>query len=481
MTPEILLILLIIFCLSWLLAGFPVAFVLGGSAVISGFIGDFFGIFDLSLFQAIPSRIYGIMTNDLLLAIPLFIFMGIVLEKAKIAEELLINLGRLLSGVRGGLAISVILVGALLAASTGIVGATVVTMGLISLPVMLKNNYSKTISTGLICASGTLGQIIPPSIVLLLLSDQISNAFKNTQMSLGNFSSEPVAVSDIFMAAIVPGVLLVIAYIAWVMVYAFIRPKSIPARVKNIDSDHAAIDSIKSAIPPLILMLIVLGSILSGLATATESSSIGAVGAMLLARIKGRLDLNILKTVCKETARVTSMIFTILIGATIFSLAFRGFGGDEIIHEYFKQLPGGLPAAVLFCMAFIFFLGFFLDFIEIIFIVIPIIVPPLVILGADPVWLAIMIAINLQTSFLTPPFGFSLFYLRGVADKSVKTIQIYKGIAPFVFIQLLLLVAIYLFPKITLKLPEVFGYKIYVPAEVSNDSGFSTEYETIDF
>ncbi len=481
MGPELLLFLLIIFCLSFLLLGFPVAFVLGGSAIIFGFLGSSLNIFDISLFQAIPSKIYGIMMNDLLLAIPVFIFMGIVLEKAKIAEELLLNLGAVFSQFRGGLAISVILVGALLAASTGIVGATVVTMGLISLPVMLKNNYSKTISTGIICASGTLGQIIPPSIVLLLLSDQISNAFKNTQMSIGNFASEPVSVSDIFMAAVIPGIILVSLYILWVLVYSFIRPNSVPRAVGK-NPDFTLISSFKAAIPPLILMFVVLGSILTGFATATESSSIGAVGALIIAFVKGRLNKKIVLDTCKETARVTSMIFTILIGATIFSLAFRGFGGDDIIHEFFKTLPGGLPAAVLFCMVFIFILGFFLDFIEITFIVIPIIVPPLIILGADPVWIAIMVAINLQTSFLTPPFGFSLFYMRGVADSSIKTMQIYKGIIPFVLIQIGLLYAIYQFPAIATYLPEKFGYSVFDPSIFANEEpSFDTNYEEIDY
>jgi len=363
------------FCVLALLSGYPVAFVLGGAAIIFGIIADFFGVFDLSLFNAIPQRIYGIMQNELLLAIPLFIFMGVVLEKAKIAEDLLLSLGRIFSRVRGGLVISVILVGALLAASTGIVGATVVTMGLISLPVMLKNNYSKTISTGVICASGTLGQIIPPSIVLLLLADQISNAFKNTQMSMGNFASEPISVSDIFLAAIIPGVILIFLYIAWVIAYSFIRPNSVP-KAKISEQKISLFETLKVISAPIFLMVVVLGSILAGLATATESSSIGAVGAMLIAFLRGRLTKKIILDCCKETARVTSMIFTILIGATIFSLTFRGLGGDDIIHEFFNSLPGGLPMAILFCMIFIFLLGFFLDFIEIIFIVIPIISPP---------------------------------------------------------------------------------------------------------
>lgn len=493
MSPEILLLLLIVFCLIWLFLGFPVAFVLGGGAITIGYIASLLGHFDISLFHAIPTRIYGIMTNDLLLAIPLFIFMGIVLEKAKIAEDLLINIGRLFSRFRGGLAISVVFVGALLAASTGIVGATVVTMGLISLPVMLKNNYSRTISSGIICASGTLGQIIPPSIVLLLLSDQISNAFKNTQMKIGNIASEPIAVSDIFMAAIIPGALLIFSYIAWIFIYSFIRPSAIPAKLskeerRRLSLDASIPETIKAALPPILLMIAVLGSILSGIATATESSAIGAFGALVLARVKGQLNMEIIRNVCQETAKVTSMIFTILIGATIFSLAVRGLGGDALIHNYFQDLPGGLSSAILFCMIFIFLLGFFLDFIEITFIVIPIIVPPLIELGADPVWLAIMIAINLQTSFLTPPFGFSLFYLRGVADKSIRTMQIYKGVIPFVLLQIGMLFALYQFPQIATYLPEKSGYNVYEkPAPSLNNNSpenhdlFSTDHNDIDF
>ena len=479
MSGEILLLFLILVTVSFLLLGFPVAFVLGGAAFLIGFIGHFFGVFDISIFSAIPVRIFGIMTNDLLLAVPLFIFMGVTLEKSKIAEELLENLGLLLGKLRGGLGVSVVIVGAILAASTGIVGATVVTMGLISLPIMLKKGYSKDISCGIICASGTLGQIIPPSIVLLLLADQVSSAFKSTQMELGNLSSEPISVTDIFYAAIIPGLLLVLFYILWIVIYALINPRAIPQKV-TFKRDVSIAKTIKSAFPPLILMVVVLGSILGGVATATEASALGAVGAVILSYARNNLSINLLKTVSKETARVSSMIFTILIGATIFSLAFRGLGGDDLIHDFFKQLPGGLTSAVVICMIFIFLLGFVLDFIEIVFIVIPLILPPLVMLGADPVWLAVLVALNLQTSFLTPPFGFSLFYLRGVAEKSVKTQDIYKGVAPFIVIQIIVLAAIFYQPKIATYLPELQGYKTYQPQEININEGGKDSLNNFD-
>lgn len=465
MTPDILLIFLLIIVLFGLLSGFPVAFVLGGGAITTALIAQFLGVIDLTMLHALPQRIFGIMNNELLLAIPLFVFMGITLEKAKIAEDLLNNLSKIFCNVRGGLALSVVIVGAILAASTGIVGATVVTMGLISLPVMLKAGYSKTISSGIICASGTLGQIIPPSIVLLLLSDQVSNSFKNTQLELGNFASSPISVNDVFLGAIIPGITLILMYILWVIIYGFIRPQSVPKidhrSDENVSYGRILFDAMRSCISPIILMILVLGSILFGVATATEASAIGAIGALIIAVHRKCLNKRILRQIALETTRVNCMIFTILIGATIFTLVFRALGGDDIIHDLFLDIPGGLTTVLIICMIFIFLLGFFLDFIEIIFIVIPLILPPLIKLGADPVWLSIMIAINLQTSFLTPPFGFSLFYLRGVADKTVKTIQIYKGIIPFVLIQLLLLVVIFNFPSMATFLPSKAGYEVY--------------------
>ncbi len=429
-----------------IMSGYPVAFVLAGISLMSATVGHMFGLFDLHYIAVLPSRVYGIMQNDILLAIPLFIFMGMVLERSKIAEELLVAMARLMSGVRSGLAIAVMLVGALLAASTGIVGATVVTMGLISLPTMLKKGYSPEVATGTICAAGTLGQVIPPSIVLILLGDQISNAHQNAQMQLGNFDSEPVSIADLFLGALLPGVLLVGLYIIWLL----IRGEK-PVKTQNPESlGHV----LKIMFPPLLLIFVVLGSILSGLATPTESASVGAVGALILAYFRQQFCMKALRHVCMETAKSSAMIFTILIAASMFSLVFRGLGGDDIVHDFLTNLPGQLLGAMFVSMLIIFVLGFFLDFIEIIFIVVPIIAPILLIMGADPVWLAIMITMNLQTSFLTPPFGFALFYLRGVAPKSVLTSQIYRGVLPFVVIQIIMLGLIAAFPSIATALPD---------------------------
>jgi len=480
MSPEILLAIMLIFLCIGLLSGYPVAFVLGGVALIFAYIGASIDIFDLSFITALPNRIYGIMTNDLLLAVPLFVFMGVMLEKAKIAEELLETMAEIFGSLRAGLGISVIFVGTLLAASTGIVGATVVTMGLISLPVMLKAKYSPAISTGVICASGTLGQIIPPSIALILLGDQISNAHQTAQMQLGNLSANPVSVADLFVGAIIPGLVLVLMYIAWLILYGTLNPSKLPARIasETPHSDHLFLRAIKVLLPPLLLIFIVLGSILGGIATATESASVGAVGAIFLSFLKGRLNLANLKEVMMQTTFTVSMVFTILIGATIFTLVFRGFGGDDIVHNFLNDLPGGLLMAMFIVMAVMFILGFFLDFIEIIFVVVPIVAPILLMMGADPVWLAIMIAINLQTSFLTPPFGFALFYLRGVAPKSVKTTDIYKGVIPFVMIQLLMLAMLATFPNIATYLPN----KIYpkTSSKINHNDNFSDEFNFED-
>jgi len=386
------------------------------------------------------------MGNDILIAVPLFIFMGITLEKSKLAEELLETMASLMARARSGLGISVMLVGALLAASTGIVGATVVTMGLISLPTMLKNKYPPSLACGTICAAGTLGQIIPPSIVLIILSDQISNAFQNAQMKTGNFDAEPISVADIFAGAVLPGLLLVALYIGWLVFKN--QKETKPKTHENLR--HV----LKVLLPPLILIILVLGSIIGGVATPTESSALGALGALMLAFSRGQLNRANLHLICQETAKCTSMIFAILIGAAMFSLVFRGYGGDDIIHQFLENLPGGLMTALLITMLAMFVLGFFLDFIEIIFVVVPIVAPILLIMGADPVWLAVMIAINLQTSFLTPPFGFALFYLRGVAPKSVKTSDIYRGIIPFVGIQIFVLLLLIFVPSLATWLPH---------------------------
>lgn len=460
---EFLVILLFISLCLGLVSGFPVAFVLAGISLLFAFIGHAFEVFDYSYLIAFPNRIFGIMMNDMLLAVPLFVFMGVMLERSKIAEELLHTMAGLFGNLRAGLGISVIAVGAVLAASTGIVGATVVTMGLISLPIMLKSGYCPKLSTGAICAAGTLGQIIPPSIVLVLLADQIGNAYQTAQMSLGNFSADPVSVSDLFVGAIIPGLGLVVLYILWFIIYSFIYPEKIPAIKKYITpGQENFIGVLKVLLPPLLLILLVLGSILTGFATATESAAVGAVGALALSAYRRKLTKENLKEATVATAKMSTMVFSILIGATLFALVFRGLGGDDMVHEFLTGLPGGLFMALLVTMIVIFLLGFIIDFIEIVFIVVPIVAPVLLTMGADPIWLAIMMAVNLQTSFLTPPFGFALFYLKGVAPKSVKTMDIYKGIIPFVCIQVLMVVLIASFPKIATWLPNLLYAPEYI-------------------
>lgn len=457
MSSEWMLLLLLIAITGGLLSGYPVAFVLAGISLLVALLGSELGIFDMAYIEALPSRIYGVMNNDLLISVPLFIFMGVMLERSKIAEELLTTMGRLFGNIHSGLGISVMIVGALLAASTGIVGATVVTMGMISLPAMMKAGYSPRIATGSICAAGTLGQIIPPSIVLILLGDQISNAYQTTQMALGNLSPKPVSIADLFVGAIIPGLLLVLSYTVWIMVYCRVNPPQSTDQRQDLSS-ISWIQLLKTTLPPLLLIVIVLGSILSGIATATESASVGAVGAIILAGLRKKINWPNLKYVMDQTIGNTCMVFTILIGATVFTLVFRGYGGDDIVHNFLDSLPGGFFMAMLITMLLMFFLGFFLDFIEITFVVVPIVAPILLTMGADPIWLAIMIAINLQTSFLTPPFGFSLFYLRGVAPDTIKTTCIYRGVIPFVAIQLLMLLVLSFFPDLTTWLPEmVYG------------------------
>jgi len=458
-SAEIIIILMLITLLSVLMTGFPVAFTLSGVALIFGLGGNLFGFFDLAFIQALPNRIYGIMTNDLLIAVPLFVFMGVMLEKSKIAEELLDTMGLLLGGLRGGLGVSVTLVGALLAASTGIVGATVVTMGLLSLPTMIKRGYDPAISCGSICAAGTLGQIIPPSIVLILLGDQISAAYQQAQLAKGNFAPEAISVTDLFFGALLPGLCLVVLYIIWQLIYANIYPKSMPPipieERSEVSRKELHKRVIKVLIPPLLLIIAVLGSILMGLATPTESAGVGAIGAILLAYSRKQLNFNILKMVTLSTAQTTSMVFTILIGAAMFSLVFRGFGGDDIVADFLLSIEGGVVIAIIITMVLMFILGFFLDFIEIIYVVLPIIGPAILMMDINPLWFAVMIAVNLQTSFLTPPFGFSLFYLRGVAPKGITTNHIYRGAVPFVLIQLLMLGILAIFPELATWLPEI--------------------------
>ena len=438
-----------------LMAGFPVAFTLGGVALIFAGIGLMTGNFDGGYLNALPSRLYGTMTNETLMAVPLFIFMGITLEKAKIAEDLLETMSALFGDFRGGLAISVILVGMLLAASTGIVGATVVTMGLLSLPSMIKRDYAQSLSTGVIAASGTLGQIIPPSIVLVLLGDVLSSAYTDAQTSQGAWSIETISVGDLFVGAIVPGLILVSSYLLYVLIVSFLNPESMPSQTESSATKRINLGVLITVLfPPLFLILAVLGSIIFGLATITEAAGVGAAGAVLLAYSKDALDRKSLKSVSEDTAKLTTMVFMILIGASVFSLVFRGYEGDELVQSYLTAVPGGTFGIVLVVMIAMFILGFVLDFIEITFVVVPIVAPIILALGVDPIWLGIMIAINLQTSFLTPPFGFALFYLRGVAPDSISTKSIYIGALPFVLIQLIVLILLACFPAIVTWLPS---------------------------
>jgi tripartite ATP-independent transporter DctM subunit len=456
---EWLALLLFLSVIVLLLAGFPVAFSLGGTALIFAFLGVLTGSFESAFLSGLPSRIFGIMTNETLVAVPLFVFMGITLERARIAENLLETLSALFGSLRGGLGISVTLVGMLLAASTGIVGATVVTMGLLSLPTMLKRGYAPEIATGTICASGTLGQIIPPSIILVMLGDVMSSAYQQAQLAQGTFSPDTVSVGDLFAGALVPGLLLVLLYVLWLVFTAVVRPDSMPPHVAG-HGDNVSLGRILNALaPPLILIFAVLGSILGGFATPTEAAGVGAIGAMLIALQRRALSMERLREIMRGTLRISSMVFMILIGASVFSLVFRGYGGDDGVHAILDALPGGVVAAVIVVMLVMFLLGFVLDFIEITFVVVPIVGPVLLSMGLDPVWLGIMIAINLQTSFLTPPFGFALFYLRGVAPPEVTTGQIYRGVIPFVGIQVFALLILAAFPILVTWLPD----KLYGP------------------
>ncbi|MFQ5533992.1 MAG: TRAP transporter large permease subunit [Sphingomonadales bacterium] len=503
-----------------LLGGFPVAFTLAGTALLFAGIGVWLDLFDLAFIGAFPHRIFGTITNEVLIAAPLFVFMGVMLERSRVAEDLLENLGRLFGKLRGGLGVSVSVVGALLAASTGIVGATVVTMGLLSLPTMLRRGYDTSLACGSIAAAGTLGQIIPPSIVLVLLGDVLSSAYQQAQLEQGIFSPETMSVGDLFAGALLPGLGLVGLYITYQLIVAFLHPETSPA-INDTDDDNASPVALgnlfRSLVPPVVLIVAVLGSILAGVATPTEAAAVGAVGAILLAghrfdakrplaiyaggvslaglvALTSLLDLRIsresippldfagiilaaamclgvalglgvslvrafrgeiLQSVSRSTTKITAMVFAILIGAALFSLVFRGLGGDEMVQDFLSDLPGGKIGAIAAVMMVMFLLGFFLDFIEITFVVVPIVAPALLMMDIDPVWLGVMMAMNLQTSFLTPPFGFALFYLRGVAPPSVTTGQIYRGVMPFVVIQLIGLLLLARFPAIATWLPTV--------------------------
>jgi len=430
----------------FLLSGFPVAFILSGISLLFAFIGILFGFFDYSYLMAFPARLFGVMGNQNLLAVPLFIFMGLILEKTKIAESLIQDMNILFNNSNSGLAISVVVVGALMAASTGIVGASVVTLGLLTYPVLIKNGYSPSVASGTICASGTLGQIIPPSLVLILLADVLSSSYQQAQLNMGIFNPESITIADLFLGAILPGLILPIFYIIYL--------KSLKIKTVNKELLNKKAN-ILSVIYPLGLMFIVLGSIIFGIATPSEAAGIGALGAIILAYSQSNLSKIILDKCVFESIKLTSMVFMILIGAILFSLVFRGLEGEEFIHKFLVEMPDNKFMTLFIVLLIMFLLGFILDFIEITFIVIPLIGPALFTLGFDPLWIGILIALVLQTSFITPPFGFSLFYLRGVLPKNVKTTEIYKGIIPFLIIQIFLVIVVFIFPNLATALPEI--------------------------
>ncbi|MEP6059651.1 MAG: TRAP transporter large permease subunit [Nitratireductor sp.] len=496
-----------------ILLGFPVSFSIAGVATVFAFLGWAAGQMDITLLGALGQRVFGVLTNDVLIAIPLFVLMGVVLERSRVAEELLETMGRLFGGLRGGLGVSVVLVGALLAASTGIVGATVIAMGMIALPTMLRNGYNPRLASGVVCTAGTLGQIIPPSTLLIILSDVMSNAYQQAQFEQGKFTVETISVGQTFAAALLPGLTLVGIYIVYVLARAFLVPADAPpADTSEPRPDLTAI--IGAIVPPILLIVAVLGAILGGVATPSEAASVGAVGAVLMAGyrngapkslilpgaaallllavaaglapvrlqrsdvtligwVQGALytglalagvaailaslarmaRIGMLKPALTSTMTVTAMIFATILTASIFSLVFVGLGGEERIEQILTAMPGGPTGALIFCMALVFVLGFFLDFVEITVILLPLIVPVLILMGHDPVWLAILLAINLQTSFLTPPFGFSLFYLRGAAPPEITTWHIYAGVAPFIALQLIGMAIIWLMPAIATWLP----------------------------
>ena len=448
-------IALFILVFALLLLGYPVALTLAGGALAFALALAAFGLFDLEMFGFLPARIFGIMSNQTLIAVPLFVFMGVVLEKARIAEQLLDALSELLARLPGGLGLGVILMGGLMAASTGIVGATVVTLGLMALPNLLRQGYDPKLATGAISATGTLGQIIPPSIALVLLGDVLSNAYSQAQLAQGVFAPKTVSISDLFAGALVPGLVLVGLYALYMWLTALFAPSRAPRPSRDPAGGKPRPNwrLLQALAAPLGLVLAVLGSILAGLATPTEAAGVGALGAVLLALANRALNREVVGEVCRSTLKTTAMVFFILIGASVFSLVFRGLGGDDLVHGLFADFPGGQLAAVAAVMAAIFLLGFVLDFIEITFVVIPVVGPALLALGVDPVWLGVLIAANLQTSFLTPPFGFALFYLRGVTPREIPTSALYRGVIPFVGLQLLLLLLLFAFPGLATWLP----------------------------
>lgn len=428
--------------LALIFTGFPVAFVLGGVTLIFMGIGVLVGEFNFIFMQALPQRIFGLMQNFTILAVPFFIFMGMVLERARLAEDLLSTAGLLFGRMRGGVAIGVVAIGTLLAASTGVIGATVVAMGLISLPVMLRYNYKNTLATGVIAAAGSLGQIVPPSIVLIVLGDQLG-----------------VSVGDLFLGAMVPALILAGLYALYIVIFAFLRPELAPALPEEelgaFRGGALAMRVLRVLVPPLVLIMAVLGSIFLGIATPTEAGAVGAVGAMLLAAINGRFNLKLVREAMESTAILTSMVMFILVGATAFALVFRGLDGDWLVRELLVGLPGEAVGFLLFSMLLIFILGFFIDFFEIVFIVVPIFLPAALFLQIDLVWYGVLIALVIQTSFLTPPFGFALFYLRGVTPPTIRTTEIYRGVIPFIGIQLIAVAVVFFYPQLVLYLPSL--------------------------
>jgi len=450
-------LLLFVGVVAALVTGFPVAFALGGSAVLMAGIGSYFGTFDAILLGSLPARVLDIGLNPTLVAVPLFVLMGTVLERSKVAENLLITMGQLFGSLRGGLGISVVLVGALLAASTGIVGATIVTMALISLPAMQRARYDQSLSSGIICASGTLAQLIPPSTVLILLGTALQNANTQAKLRMGIFSSDPVTVTDLFAGALVPGLVLVGLYVVWIVIRAALDPESCPpVTMSEAERTNLPARILFAMLPPLGLIVLVLGSILTGLATATESAALGGVGAVLLALMNRQLSLSMLADAARSAMSISLMIYAILIGATIFSLVFRGFGGEDVVIELLHSLPAGAIGATIFVLGLMFLLGFLIDTFEIIFIVVPIFAPGLIMQGVDPLWLGVAAAVILQTSYLTPPFGFGIFYLQG-ASSGLSLPAIYRGVVPFVVIQLLAVVLLSLWPELIHWLPGVLS------------------------
>ena len=441
---EIIIIFLIITFL-FLLSGFPVAFILSGISLLFALVGVTFGFFDYSFLMAFPNRLYGVMGNQNLLAVPLFIFMGLILEKTKIAENLIHDMNAMFNKTDSGYAISVVIVGALMAASTGIVGASVVTLGLLTYPVLVKNGYSPSLASGTICASGTLGQVIPPSLVLILLADVMSSSYQQAQLNMGVFSPETITIADLFVGAILPSLLLPLLYIVYLKTL----------KIKSIEKAYNKKFNLFNIMYPLGLIFIVLGSIIFGIATPSEAAGIGALGAIIIAYSRKDLTKDILDNCVYDSIKLTSMVFMILIGAILFSLVFRGLEGEEFIHKLLVELPNDKTLTLIIVLMIMFLLGFILDFIEITFIVIPLIGPALFTLGFDPLWLGILIALVLQTSFITPPFGFSLFYLRGVLPHNVKTTEIYRGVIPFLILQLILMICVFTFPGLATFLPEL--------------------------